>query len=320
VRILAFGDMGQKPQDECHQAQGDAWKKQEFSEGDPGALDTVLALQQDHEAQPADVVFHNGDLSYAMGYSAVWESFQQAIESLAAVVPWMVTMGNHERDWPSSGSSEGDRDSMGECGLPALRRFPALPYASTEAAPNDQPWWKMSLGSVFLLALSTEHDVARGSAQWNFLEASLASVDRRRTPWVVLAGHRPYHVSSNWADDQDFPRRFRAAVGELVEKDVDLILGAHHHSYQRSCPLQRDRCGEGPVVVNLGMGGAGLNTANKTMPPLFRYVDDKHFGYCRIVANATVLSVEFVHSLDAQVYDRVLLQKAAPDLTLTQYV
>jgi len=135
---------------------------------------------------------------------------------------------------------------------------------------------------------------------------------------VILAGHRPYHVSSNWAGDQDFPQRFRTSIGELVEKDVDLILGAHHHSYQRSCALQGDSCGEGPVMVNLGMGGAGLNIANKTMPPLFRYVDDKHFGYCRIVANSTVLSVEFVHSTDAKVYDRVQLEKA--EQHFTEYV
>jgi len=162
VRILAFGDMGQKPLDACHQAQGDEWKKQEYSEGDPGAEDTVQALQQDHKEHPADAVFHNGDLSYAMGYGTVWESFQTAIEPLAAVVPWMVTMGNHERDWPSSGSTEGDGDSLGECGLPALRRFPAMPYASSEAPPNDRPWWKMSLGAVFIVALSTEHDVTPG--------------------------------------------------------------------------------------------------------------------------------------------------------------
>lgn len=41
---------------------------------------------------------------------------------------------------------------------------------------------------------------------------------------------------------------------------VDLVFGAHHHSYQRSCPVYQEKCqadGQAPVVVDLGMAGAG---------------------------------------------------------------
>lgn len=311
VRVLMFGDMGQRPPDHSRQAAGENWKIQDYSDGDPGALDTMSMLEKDHKSNPADMILHNGDLSYAMGYSGVWESFQTAIQPVAAAVPWMVTMGNHERDWPMSGSSEGDKDSLGECGVPAMRRFPTMPFVSRLPPPLDQPWWTLTLGVIRFIAVSTEHDISRGSPQHNFLLSSVSNVNRSETPWVVLVGHRPYQVSSNWPSDADFPARFRAAAGVAAEQ-TDLIIGAHHHSYQRTCPLKNDRCAaEGPVVVNVGIGGANLNAVNKSALPQFHYVDDQHFGYCRLVANARELYVEFVHNRDGEVHDRVVLRKGA---------
>lgn len=311
VRIFAFGDLGQMPQDDSMQADGSPWYTQDFARGDPGAPNTTSALLADHAEQSADVVLHNGDLSYAMGYSAEWESFHDQIEPLSSVVPWMVTIGNHERDWPGTGSLQGMTDSLGECGVPTMRRFSAMPFASLMPPPHDEPWYVLQLGVVTILAVSTEHDLAPGSPQHEFLQRSLAGLDRTVTPWVLLAGHRPYHISSAWESDEIFARHFRAAVGGLIEDKVDLILGAHHHSYQRTCALQDGGCTPGGVVVvNLGMGGADLSQANATKPQLFHVVDDQHYGYCRIIANVTHLAVEYVRGDDRKVHDSLLLVKA----------
>ena len=45
------------------------------------------------------------------------------IEPVAAQLPWMTAVGNHERGWPSSGAARGGRDSGGECGVAYVRRF-----------------------------------------------------------------------------------------------------------------------------------------------------------------------------------------------------
>lgn len=312
VRILAFGDLGQDPGDRSMQANSLPWYTGQFAKGDPGAANTTRWLLRDHQSHTADFVLHNGDLSYAMGYSAEWESFHDNIEPLSSQVPWMITVGNHERDWPHSGSAAGDQDSLGECGVPALRRFPAAPYASTRLPPNDEPWYALRVGSVLLVAMSTEHDLGPGSPQHSFVARTLQKVDRTTTPWVVAAGHRPYHISTTWDPDEAFAKVFRAAIGDLLEQEVDLLLGAHHHSYQRTCAFRQGECNaSGAVVVNLGMGGARLSQAARTMPPLFRYVDDRHFGYCRITANETALSVEFVRSDDGRVHDSFVARKAA---------
>ena len=45
-------------------------------------------------------------------------------------------------------------------------------------------------GPVHLLALNSEVNMSRGSAQWNFAVADLAAVDRTKTPFVVMQWHR----------------------------------------------------------------------------------------------------------------------------------
>ena len=42
--------------------------------------------------------------------------------------------------------------------------------------------------------------------------------------------------------------------------NVDIALWGHHHSYQRTCPVQQQKCTEGsPVHLVIGMGGQGLS-------------------------------------------------------------
>lgn len=40
-----------------------------------------------------------GDLSYAVGYAGEWEEWMAQIEPYAARAPFMVQVGNHERNW-----------------------------------------------------------------------------------------------------------------------------------------------------------------------------------------------------------------------------
>ena len=43
--------------------------------------------------------------------------------------------------------------------------------------------------------MSTEHDMGNGSRQYLWLEKDLQNVDRVKTPWIILAGHRPMYTS-----------------------------------------------------------------------------------------------------------------------------
>ena len=46
-------------------------------------------------------------------------------------------------------------------------------------------------GPIHFVSYSTEEPYGVGSAQYNFIAADLAAVNRTITPWVVASGHRP---------------------------------------------------------------------------------------------------------------------------------
>ena len=71
-----------------------------------------------------------------------------------------------------------------------------------------------------------------------WLEADLRRVDRAKTPWVVVGGHRPvYSIKgvdpATFAPVDDYAV-LEAAVAKLfAEYEVDLYLCAHEHAYER---------------------------------------------------------------------------------------
>ncbi|CAM9341268.1 unnamed protein product [Ectocarpus sp. 12 AP-2014] len=245
------------------------------------------------------LVLHIGDLSYARGYDAQWDEYMDQIKHVASAVPWMVGVGNHERDYPTTSESRVRQelsfftgtDSGGDCGVPTAFRF-IMPGAAEEPMA-DSPWYGFDFGPVHFTVMSTEHNFSVGSKQYAFIKEDLAGVDRAKTPWIVFAGHRPMYVNSggagagecegaaalepNCANDQPVARSLRSALEPLLlEHQVDLAVYGHHHSYQRTCRVANETCVGpssrsyssqyqeyedyiAPVHVVMGMAGMGLS-------------------------------------------------------------
>ena len=55
--------------------------------------------------------------------------------------------------------------------------------------------YSFDYGSVHFVMMSTEHDYKKGSRQYTWLEKDLKSVDRNKTAWLVVGGHRPMYSS-----------------------------------------------------------------------------------------------------------------------------
>eukprot|EP00731_Ephydatia_muelleri_P019818 Em0012g643a len=247
VRIVVYGDMGNGQVDDSLQI---------MTAQQPALNTTNLIYSQ---IDQTDLVLHIGDISYARGYASVWEEFFHQVQPIAARAPYMVCIGNHERDFPNSGSYYNGTDSNGECGVPYEKRFP-MPTPA-----QDQPWFGFDFGSVHFVLMSTEHRFDSGSAQLQYLDDHLSTVDRSKTPWLIFAGHRPMYIdSTNWAlpdGDQPVALLLRAYVEPLLKKyQVDVAFWGHHHSYQRSCPVFGYQCMKGATThIVVGMGGQGLS-------------------------------------------------------------
>ncbi|PRW45579.1 Metallo-dependent phosphatase [Chlorella sorokiniana] len=306
VRLLAVADLGQAEVDGSMEA----------SEMLP-SLHTTARLA--HEvAAGAQLLVHNGDISYARGFSSQWDVYFDQLGPTVRRVPYMTTVGNHERDWPGSGDRfPAQYDSGGECGIPYYRRT-RMPTAA-----EDKHWFSFDFGPIHFIQYSTEHLFERGSEQRAWIEADLKAVNRSRTPWVVVGGHRPIYIDSKWFGqapdgDQYVAKLLRESFEELFHRyQVDATWHGHHHSYQRTCPLFRGRCqaaeadgsAGGTVHLVIGHAGAGLTPNVRFFRPrIFEAVHLKH-GYMRVEANGTHMVHQVLSSYDGALLDEFTLTK-----------
>ena len=84
------------------------------------------------------------------------------LEPLTRRMPYMVSPGNHERDWPGTGDRfpSGVEDSGGECGVAYERRL-TMPLTG----PGQQ-WYSFDFGPIHFLQYSTEELFEPGKGDW----------------------------------------------------------------------------------------------------------------------------------------------------------
>lgn len=277
-------------------------------------------------------ISHIGDLSYARGYSWLWDCFFNQIESIASKVPYHVCIGNHEYDWPSQpwrpkwSFSTYESDSGGECGVPYSLKFNMpgkFSFPTGTSAPDTKNlYYSFDSGVVHFVYISTETNFLRGSEQYNFIKQDLERVDRAETPFVVVQGHRPMYTTSGFRDRDGALRERMIWHLEplLVENKVDLVLWGHVHRYERFCPMKNFTCGVGseganlPVHVVIGMGGQDSQPLwdrrdghkDSVFPqPKESLYRGGEFGYTRLVATREKLQLTYVGNHDGQVHDTV---------------
>ena len=281
--------------------------------------DTSLQLVN----EGCELVIHAGDISYARGIAYLWDQWHQIVEPYATKVPYMVGIGNHEYDHlelgqgkdPSGAAGVGFHpewgnygdDSHGECGVPTYNRF------TMPGNGNALFWYSFDYGSVHFIMLSTEHNITEGSPQHTFLAKDLESVDRKRTPWVIVQGHRPMYNSEDYTGD------FKVSLGQrrmyedlLLKHSVDLAWYGHYHAYERVCPVNNGKCvphGQGPVhftIGSAGYNGDGSTLLNKS----WSMFEDNAYGIAKVtVANQTALHWEYIRNEDGVVADEVWIYK-----------
>ncbi len=174
--LFAFGDLGQDQLDGTLN-----WS--DGSDFQP-SRNTTESMYQTFEASgdgTYSLVLHIGDIAYARGYASEWNNFFDQIEPLSDALPWLTIDGNHERDFPGSGSLWTGTDSGGECGVAYAHRFAmpiaaghnadeTLPVGGDEAAEeaeqeevvrrerasgvvHDKPWWSYNFGSIHFVIM-----------------------------------------------------------------------------------------------------------------------------------------------------------------------
>ncbi|XP_024018238.1 probable inactive purple acid phosphatase 1 [Morus notabilis] len=310
-RIVVFGDMGKDEADGSN----------EYNNFQHGALNTTAQLIQD--LKNIDIVFHIGDLAYANGYLSQWDQFTAQVEPIASTVPYMVASGNHERDWPNSGSFYRTLDSGGECGVLAQTMF----YFPAES--SEKFMYSTDYGMFHFCIADTEHDWREGTEQYKFIEHCLASVDRQKQPWLIFLAHRVlgYSSGSFYVDEGSFAEPMgRESLQKLWQKyKVDIAIYGHVHNYERTCPVYENICTSdekhsykgslnGTIHVVAGGGGAGLAEFG-SVKTKWSLVKDYDYGFVKLTAfDHSNLLFEYKKSRDGKVYDSFRISRDYRDI------
>ncbi|KAF7112418.1 hypothetical protein RHSIM_RhsimUnG0231300 [Rhododendron simsii] len=310
-RVIIFGDMGKAERDGSN----------EYSNYQPGSLNTTDQLIKDLEN--IDIVFHIGDMTYSNGYISQWDQFTSQVEPIASTVPYMVASGNHERDWPNTGSFYDTKDSGGECGVLAETMF----YVPAENRAKF--WYSTDYGMFHFCIADTEHDWREGSEQYKFIESCLASADRQKQPWLIFAAHRVLGYSSGlyYGLEGSFEEPMgRESLQKLWQKyKVDMAFYGHVHNYERTCPIYQNQCvnsgkshysGTVNGTIHVVVGGAGSHlSAFSQVTPSWSLYKDYDFGFVKLTAfNHSSLLFEYKKSSDGKVYDSFTISRDYRDV------
>ncbi|TVU10912.1 hypothetical protein EJB05_44467, partial [Eragrostis curvula] len=114
-------------------------------------------------------------------------------------------------------------DSGGECGVLAETMY----YTPTENRGNY--WYSTDYDLFWFCIADSEHDWREGTDQYKFIENCLATVDRKKQPWLIFIAHRVLAKDGSFAEPMS-----RESVEKLWQKyTLDIAFYGHVHKYER---------------------------------------------------------------------------------------
>ncbi|PRP81310.1 putative Nucleotide pyrophosphatase/phosphodiesterase [Planoprotostelium fungivorum] len=292
TRFALVGDMGVTGIDGTSDRRGPG-------PGQTIPLDVTRSMSHLIDRDLLDMVLIIGDVSYAQGFGATWEAYKEQMRPVAQRVPFLTITGNHEADWFNIPGVVNSTDSTGECNGAYEKRYGT--FMPKQTREESVQWWSIDQGPVHVIAMSTEHHYAPGSPQGQWMAADLQNVNRTKTPWIIVAGHRPMY--NHLCIDYDLVQYIEPL---LIQHKVDAMYVGHLHSYQRGCQMVAYQCtNNGPTHVLVGSANGGFHAYNNiagmvkggsTLP-----------GFVSITANRTHFVHEFM-STNNTVQDRFVLK------------
>lgn len=208
------------------------------------------------------------------GGAAVYERILNELYDQMTVVtsekPYMVGPGNHEANCDNGGTTDLSTNTSYTVSLcrPGQTNFTG--YINHFRMPSDlsggtgNVWYSFDHGMAHFIQLDTETDLGHGfiapdepggpeeensgpfnpimNAQTTWLTNDLAAVDRSKSLWVIVAGHRPWYFS--YANKSSAICTVCKDVFEpiFLQYDIDLVLSGHVHAYQRNTPIYNYVC------------------------------------------------------------------------------
>ena len=166
----------------------------------------------------------------------------------------------------------------------------------------ENVFYSFDFENVHFVTISAEQSYSKGSEQYNFLKSDLANTDLdENIDWIVFWLHKPLYFSNSPNGNTDL-----IVLHKLLDQyDVDLVLQAHFHAYERSKPITSDgiimdhsKCSyidpKGQIFVTVGTGGhSHANIKNKFDWSVIQNNNDFGFLNLKILEDKAIVG-EFI--------------------------
>lgn len=283
-------------------------------------------------------------------YESILNDFYDEMTAVTTSKPYMVGPGNHESNCDNGGTTDAAHNisynvsicSPGQTNFTGYINHFRMPSKESNGTGNF--WYSFNHGMAHYVQLDTETDLGHGfigndeiggsegdasgpfnsimNAQTNWLAADLAAVNRTETPWVIVAGHRPWYLSHANASGTICWTCKDVFEPLLIKYGVDLVLSGHSHVYERNAPLANGVIDKNelnnpsaPWYITNGAAGHydGLDALQVPYQKYQRFgLDTKNgtYGWSKLTFhNCTHLTHDFVASKNGSVLDTATLFK-----------
>ena len=163
-------------------------------------------------------------------------------------------------------------------------------------------FYSFDFENVHFVTISSEKPYSKESKQYNFLRNDLANASLdENIDWIIFWLHKPLYFSNSPNGYTDL-----IVLHELLEQyDVDLVLQADFHTYERSKPITSDgiivdhsKCSytdpKGQIFVTVGTGGhSHANIKNKFDWSVIQNNNDFGFLNLKILEDKAIVG-EFI--------------------------
>jgi predicted MPP superfamily phosphohydrolase len=238
--------------------------------GDLGCTPETNRTINNIKNQSVQLILALGDLSYQRESADCWFDIVAPIEKIMKIVL-------------------GDQDYRSDS---VLRQ-----YKTHFNLTKD--YYSFDYRFVHFVALATEIPYDYSSPQYKFIKNDLEAASQNPdVKWIIVYSYRPQYSSST---EHPGSRELRDTFHPLFQKyDVDLILQAHNHNYQRTYPIipvtssSQDiiitdsssnsyQTPEGQIYLTVGTGGADLHSlSDKAIFTVTQYMGH---GFVKIFFN-----------------------------------
>lgn len=218
------------------------------------------------------MILHAGDLSYADCKQQLWDSYGELIEDLARERPWMVGPGNHEIEFNNNGSmflAFEERYRMpaiapaeiGEVVIEPSKDSTGKPYCASSVFQSEynygNSFYSFETGPAHIIYLNPYSVTNSTSKQYTWLVKDLESVDRQKTPWIIVVMHCPWYNSNTAHQQEKQAVLMKESMEPLLYKHhVNVVFTGHVHAYERTNPVYLDKnTADGVVYFTIGDGG-----------------------------------------------------------------